>query len=177
MINEASFTKKIMYESGYLPAGLYEIKVTKNGRIPFSRLLSHQHDSLLRAKHEGLRYKIRDEGFMDERTGKRMGSQKPADFFVLRNFPAWVVVAFLPAKCWYKIDIDDWVHEAETSPDKSLTEARASEIGIRVDIKRPVREVIAQKCFGCGKESIRLKNHNGDNLCISCLKKAYEQEN
>lgn len=142
MKNEAEFTKKIMYQSGFLPAGAYEVKVTKNGRIPFTRLLSHQHDALLRAKHEGLRYKLRDESFTNTQ-GVKMGSQKPFDFFVLRNFPAWVVVAFLPAKCWYKIDIDDWCREVETSKEKSLTEARASEIGIRVDIQREVKDIIS----------------------------------
>lgn len=175
-MNESEFTKKIMYESGTLPVGLYEVKVTKDGRLPFSRLLSHQHDALLRAKHEGLRYKLRDESFTDAQGVKR-GSQKPADFFVLRNFPAWVVVAYLPAKCFYKIDIDDWCREVETSQEKSLTEARASEIGIRVDIQREVKEVIEQQCYHCHTLTIRLKEHNGKPTCYKCIKKLYEAEN
>lgn len=175
-MNESEFTKKIMYESGTLPAGLYEVKVTKDGRLPFSRLLSHQHDALLRAKHEGLRYKLRDESFTDAQGVKR-GSQKPADFFVLRNFPAWVVVAYLPAKCFYKIDIDDWCREVEISQEKSLTEARASEIGIRVDIQRETKEVIQQSCYYCGKVTARTRPHNGNIACYQCIKEQYAKEN
>lgn len=162
-----------------LMTAVYEVKVTKTGRLPFDRLLSHQHDALLRAKHNGFRYKIRDEGFTNDQ-GQRMGSQKPFDFFVLRDFPAFVLVAFIENErcdCYYRIDIDTWILEVERSKVKSLTESRADEIGTRVSLAKEKVERPILTCASCGKVTKQIKNHNGKGLCYQCVKKAYEQEN
>lgn len=177
MLNESKITHRIMQEPN-LMVGAYEVKVTKTGRLPFDRLLSHQHDALLRTKHNGYRYKIRDEGF--EVQGKRMGSQKGFDFFVLRNFPAFVLVAFIEKErcdCYYRIDIDTWVLEQERSKAKSLTESRANDIGTRVSLTKEKEERPVLVCTVCGKETKQVKDHNGRPTCYQCIKKLYEQEN
>lgn len=99
---------------------LFELKITKTGSLPFSRLEKHQKDSLLKAKHDELCLKLADIGY----------ERKPADMFCVSG-PAFVVVMFYSwgVKHFYLIDIDVWCKEDTESKRRSLTEQRCAEIG------------------------------------------------
>lgn len=123
-MTEAQFTSKYILPTQGLPTGGYEVKLTKTGTLPFSRLAAHQEAALLQTKHTGLKEKIRDVG----------NFKKPFDFFILRNTGGWVCAVFWKprVKHWYMIDIDAWIQERETSTRKSLTEERAREIAVSI---------------------------------------------
>lgn len=174
-MNESDITRKIMNIPG-LTTGAYEVKVTKSHRIAFDRVLPHQEDALWRASHEGFRYKIRDEGFIDDQ-GRRMGSQKPFDFFVMRKYPAYIVIAFLPATHWYRIDIDTWMHAKKTHTMKSLTQEDVAEIGERFEFyTEEKKEKKIMECKDCGKETKQIVSFNGRNICYTCRREAYKLE-
>lgn len=108
-------------------SGAYELKITHEPSLPFSDVKPHQIQNLLLAKHSKLIHKIADVGVL----------QKPFDCFVLMGVPAYVVVMFYVRgqKTFYMIDVDKWVEEVEKSNRKSLTEVRASEIGVTCYLK------------------------------------------
>ena len=116
---QTTFNKWVKYNIKYSSA--FELKLTKTPSLPFSSVVEHQVNALLLSKHKRIVYKIPDDS---------MG-QKPFDSFVLANVPSYIVVMFYKRgqKIFYLIDIDVWIHEEETSERKSLTEARAREIG------------------------------------------------
>ena len=101
---------------------VFELKITNNLALPFDAVKPHQIINLKIAKHGTLPYKIADEGFQ----------QKPFDCVVLRGTPAYVVVMYYQRgqKKFYLIDVDVFTRETQNSDRKSLTEARAREIGI-----------------------------------------------
>lgn len=96
----------------------YELKQTERGSIPFSCLEEHQADYLQAIKS--------DKGVLI----RVLGTNGEPDYVYLRNCPACVVVKYPGSFC--VIDIGAWLLEKSKSPRKSLTEARAGEIGIRV---------------------------------------------
>ena len=100
-----------------------EAKITKTHRLPFACLAPHQERRLLEAE-ETLAYKISDSGL----------GQKPCDIVVIHKGRGVVVaVYYVPHETeLYEIDIRDWITEAYTSKEKSLTKARAAEIGTRI---------------------------------------------
>jgi hypothetical protein len=101
---------------------VFELKLVKEKSLAFSRVLPHQLDSLKIAKSYCLPYKIPD-GFN--------GGQKPFDSFTICNCKAYIVVMFYKRgqKEFIMIDIDDFIHEIESSNRKSLTEDRAKILG------------------------------------------------
>lgn len=110
---------------------LWELKLSKTGSLPFSALKDHQVRYLQRSKTEvGVFIKFPDTGIQ----------QPGADGIWIRNAPnAWVIVLFWkPYKpiVFYYIDIDAWCAERDTTPRKSLLEARAAEIGTRIKVKK-----------------------------------------
>ena len=117
-MTEAEFTSKLI--KSLSETGLYEVKITKTDSIAFTRVAEHQNRALMITKHGTLRFKIPDVGY-----------QNPADFFILHHEPAYVVCIFWKRGCkeFYLIDIDIWQNEVKISKRKSLTEARAKEIG------------------------------------------------
>lgn len=98
----------------YRTTGLYELKQTKTGSLPFSSVAPHQIDALLNAKRGALWFKLPD-----------MGYQNPADAVGLVGVPSFVVIKF--SKNFYGIDIDDFITLRDSSPRKSLTEEMAKE--------------------------------------------------
>lgn len=98
----------------------FELKLTKEKSLPFSRLEEHQKRALYLAKHQEIIFKIPDAGY-----------QNPFDSFLLKGVKAYVVVMFYERgqKEFFMIDIDDWINEEKTSKRKSLTPERAREIG------------------------------------------------
>lgn len=99
----------------------FELKITKTGSLPFSRLEEHQVEALKKAKHKTLFHKISDMSL----------NAKPFDCFVLQDSLAYVVILFYEEgeeKIAYLIDIDEFVKESLTSVRKSLTEERARQI-------------------------------------------------
>jgi penicillin-binding protein-related factor A (putative recombinase) len=106
----------------------YELKICKAKSMPFNRVEEHQIASLYRAKHGGMFYKISDMSL----------GYKPFDAFSLCGADAFVVVMFyVPGsrRYCYAIDIDTFIEESVESKRKSLTEARAKEIGTIIDLK------------------------------------------
>ncbi len=107
-------------------SALFELKFSKIDNIPFARLEEHQERALLRAKHNQICYKMPDDNF----------AQKPSDMFCIYKGGGYVVIMYYKkgVKHFYVIDIDDWIKERETSTRKSLTEARASIIGVKYEL-------------------------------------------
>ena len=95
--------------------GIYELKVAKNNRLPFSAVLPHQIASLEQARHSTLVFKIPD-----------MGQSNPADYISFNRSPAWVVIKFTNHFCM--ISIDNFQAERFKSKSKSLTFERARNI-------------------------------------------------
>lgn len=106
---------------------VYELKIAKAKRLPFSRIEPHQITSLLKAKHECIRHKIADDsrGF------------KPFDGFQTCYSPAYIIILFYvprSSKTPIFIDIDDFILFSETQDSKgkqkkSITEEEAKAIG------------------------------------------------
>lgn len=103
---------------------VFEFKVTKDKSIPFDAVKPHQVAALLAANSEtGLYFKIPD----------AMYGYNPFDAFFVRAVSAYVVIMFYRRgqKDFYMIKIEDWIRESKNSKRKSLTEERASSIGIK----------------------------------------------
>lgn len=98
----------------YPRTGAYELKQTASGSLPFNALAQHQANALLAVKHRTFTWKIPD-----------LGSYNPFDSFCLDGEAAYVVILFQNTKRFYLIDIDDFLHLAEHSGRKSLTENMA----------------------------------------------------
>lgn len=99
----------------------FELKFTKTDSIPFSSLAEHQRNALLAARTgEGATFKIPDAGY-----------QNPFDCFKISRSLAFVVLMYYaPRKRdFVMVPIEKWCEEETTSKRKSLTEARAKEIG------------------------------------------------
>lgn len=99
----------------------FELKITKTGSLPFTRLEEHQAEALKKAKHKTLFHKISDMSI----------NAKPFDGFILQDALAYVVVLFYTEgekKVAYCIDIDEFIKESELSVRRSLTEERARQI-------------------------------------------------
>lgn len=103
----------------------YELKITKTGTIPFSRIAEHQITSLLKAKHGILVHKISDSaiGFL------------PFDTFTLVHSAAYLVVMFYKPrmqKVCYAIDIDDLIKLKDTPGKRSISEEDARDLGVTI---------------------------------------------
>jgi len=103
----------------------FELKIVKKGAMPFSAVAEHQIDGLHAAEWRGMYHKISD----------MSREKKPFDCFYMYGAKAYLVV------WWYKprqpkemiwIDISSLMTEMTFSKRKSLTEARAKEIGMVV---------------------------------------------
>ena len=114
---QSYFTKWL--KNVYKKTGIFELKVARGNTLPFSKIPSHQWESLWHAKHKTMAFKIPDCGF-----------QNPCDCFCLAGIPAYVVVLF--GKNFYLIDIDRILDENEEG--KSLSEEKASKIGEKYQI-------------------------------------------
>lgn len=103
-------------------SGAFELKICKGKSLSFSLVREHQVQALLATKHGKIVYKIPDDSF----------GYKPYDTMFYCKAEAWIVLMFYTrgTKKFYMIDIDDWLHEQETSDRKSLTPERAAEIGL-----------------------------------------------
>ena len=103
----------------YKKTGAYELKQTPTNSIAYSRLETHQEDSLLAIKNGAFVYKISDESV----------GYKPFDCFCLSKTPTYVVILFQLSRTFYLIDISNFVfyrdHKAKR---KSLTEKEAKDI-------------------------------------------------
>lgn len=97
--------------------GAFELKLVKQGALPYSSVAPHQIEALLNAKHGTLVFKIPDGGY----------SQSPFDCFSLSGVPAFVVIRF-PSGTVYGIDIDDFIRTRDLAKRKSLTEDEAEAI-------------------------------------------------
>lgn len=104
----------------------FELKVCNELSLPFSAVQEHQLNALFMAKHSTMAYKIPDVGY----------DQKPFDLAVLGQAEAYVLIMYTRRgqKDFYIIDIDDFLAESKNSVRRSLTEARAQEIGIRLTL-------------------------------------------
>ncbi len=112
----------------YRATGAFELKVAPGDTMLFSRVEQHQESALFAAKHGSLVYKIPD----DSR------GNKPFDCFSLVRTHAFIAIMFNSKKrgqtTFYLIDIDAWLQEKQTSKPRSLSEARAAEIGYKYDL-------------------------------------------
>lgn len=104
--------------------GAFELKHSDTDSLPFDAVKDHQEQALFQAKHGIFSYKIPDTGF-----------RNPFDMFVLAGVPAFIVIVFSGnSGIFYMVDIDAWLNEKQASARKSLTEARAAEIGVKYDL-------------------------------------------
>lgn len=93
-----------------------EVKLARNGSLPFSALAEHQERALLLANNACIYHKISDGS----------GQQTPFDGFVLCGVPAYVAVVY--GKTLELITVGNFVFEREKSKRKSLTAERAHEL-------------------------------------------------
>lgn len=117
---QADFSRWLVAHPTYA-GGAFELKIALGDSLPFAAVKEHQVASLDRAKHIGFVHKIPD-----------IGTQNPFDcIFVFGK--AWVVIKYHARRPGMRdiviIDIDVWEREKTISVRKSLTEARAREIG------------------------------------------------
>lgn len=121
---QTKFTRWLHYR--FPGCGAFELKICKGTLLPFDAVQDHQEKALALTKNVGIEYKIPD----DSR------GTKPFDCFRLRG-EAYVVIMFYTRGIggFYMIDIDRWLEERTKSSRKSLTEARAREIGAYYEFK------------------------------------------
>jgi len=109
--------KSIFYKTA-----VFELKVTPTNSIPFDAVKEHQANALYAAQHGNIVMKIPDCGY-----------QNPFDSFMMVMVPAYVVIMFRSKERGQKefimINIKYFLEEKQKSERKSLTEARAKEIG------------------------------------------------
>ena len=110
--------------------GIFELKLAKTNRLPFSAIKEHQERALLQANSgAGLYHKISDAPFFkDEKKRMRFTKPKPFDCMFLKNIPAYVVVMFWESrknKMVYYIHIENFLRMRDESTMKSFTEVEA----------------------------------------------------
>lgn len=100
----------------------FELKIVKGKSMPFNKVALHQVHNLKLAQ-KALVYKIADVGL----------APKPFDCFYLKEALAYVVIWFYkprqPKEC-ILIEVNTFERESLLSKRRSLTEARAKELGI-----------------------------------------------
>ena len=107
-------------------SGIFELKAARNGiSLPFSEVKEHQITALEAANEggRGLYYKIPDSG---------MG-WKPADCFILRDTPAFVVI-FFSRKEFYMISIASFIKARAEMKRKSFRREDCIKIGIKCSL-------------------------------------------
>lgn len=118
---QTQFGKWVKYN--WQKSALFELKHSKTETLPFAAVKAHQIQNLLNAKHRKVFWKISD--FSPE--------QKPADCFLIARAQGYLVISFTGKEdkndTFIMIDIDNFVKEMGKSRRKSLTRARAREIG------------------------------------------------
>lgn len=121
-MKEKTFQTKFNKFSKYVlkRCAVFELKITETDTISFNAVHDHQEVSLQLAKHDIICYKIPDDTI----------GYRPFDSFCMSGQPAYVVIMFnAPSSKFVMIDIDDWLNEKTKSTRRSLTFARACEIG------------------------------------------------
>lgn len=138
-MNEATFQTEFGKRNEIV--GIFELKLAKTKRLPFSALKAHQEKALVHANMGGgLYHKIADSPFFkDSKARMRFTKPKPADCVFLKDFPAYVVVMFYEKrkkKNVYYIHIKDFLRMRDESEKKSFGEAEAEDYAeIMVDYK------------------------------------------
>ena len=141
-IKEANFQSEFGQRNDVV--GIFELKLAKTNRLPFSAIKEHQERALLQANSgAGLYHKISDAPFFkDEKKRMRFTKPKPFDCMFLKNIPAYVVVMFWESrkkKMVYLISIKDFIKMREESEKKSFSEAEAEDYSeIIVDYMKKV---------------------------------------
>ena len=110
--------------------GVFELKLCKGKSLPFSSVAEHQEEALLAVSGGiGLFHKISDSPiFRGSKT--RFTKPKPFDCFLLRDYPAFVVIMWWASrkkKAVYYIPIKHWMALKEEAGRKSITEEMALE--------------------------------------------------
>lgn len=125
---EAKFTTKFQkwLAKNWDQTGPIEVKVSNNHRIAFAQFPEHQIRALRMAKHNKVVWKIPD-----------LGRTNPFDLILYCKSGAWVCLVFFvdtDQEVFYILDIDVWIAEEIKCSEKSITEARAKEIGQTCDL-------------------------------------------
>lgn len=115
---EAQFQTKFNHwlRNKFQQTAVFELKVSINDSLPFSRIEKHQINSLLAVNNGTFVYKISDQS----------QGYKPFDCFSLSYIPAYVVVLY-PSKRFYLIEINDFIKISKTG-NKSLSEPQAQKV-------------------------------------------------
>lgn len=116
---------------------VYELKITKTGRLPFARLAPHQEYGLLKA--EGEVVEILTSGMLKtyglyHKLSDMSADRKPFDSFYIIYIPAYVVICFYQPrkpKILYFIRIKDFIAFRDRHTMKSMTEEDAKVISER----------------------------------------------
>lgn len=102
--------------------GLFELKFVKTKRFALRQLALHQVTALLNAASDtGCAHKISDSSY----------EQKPADCFMLKNYPAYVVIMFWESrknKMVYYVKIERLLKAFAAHDKKSMLEDEILEI-------------------------------------------------
>lgn len=117
-------------------SAVFELKLCKGTSIPFDVVKDHQIKALQEVSGTGFYHKLIDPPiFGDMKT--RFNAPRPFDCLYLIGIEAFVVVIFYherQPKKFIFIPIEKFVKEKESSARKSLTEARAKELGTEISL-------------------------------------------
>lgn len=124
------FGKYIRTYKPRVPA-VFELKISKGPSLPFNSVKEHQIEALQSVTGGGFYHKLIDPPvFGNMQT--RFNAPRPFDCFYLIGIEAFIVIWFYhpgKKKEFIFISISRFIAERDTSARKSLTEARAKEIG------------------------------------------------
>ena len=111
---QTKFNKWLKYN--WLVTAKFELKLTKDGSLPYSALKPHQRANLANRK---VIYKIPD-----------LGAQNPFDSIIMVDDPGYVVIMFYKRgqKKFYIINIEQLERFEKTSVKKSITEVECIHI-------------------------------------------------
>ncbi len=110
---------------------VYELKIERDGRLPFDAVKPHQIEGLLKAQEGSLFHKISD-SLIWIPNGRRFPYPKPFDCMCFAGAKAFVVVWFYrprEKKVFIKIPIKRFLTLKNMSDKRSFTEQEAKEIG------------------------------------------------
>lgn len=115
---------------------VYELKFTRENRIPFSSLAVHQADALIKVVIGSYYHRITDQPWLPDRKWA-FTAKKPFDCFVIAHAEAFVVLWFYrprEEKIFIKIPIRKWIDAEQHHDKKSLSYEEALSIGEPVKI-------------------------------------------
>lgn len=124
---------------------VYELKFTREKRVSFDALQTHQLEALLKSEtSRGLYHRITDQPWMPDRPYSYT-LKKPCDCFIVVKAKAFVVVWFFKPrqqKAFWKIEINKFLEMRQATKFKSFTEQDCQQFGELVFMDIPTVTIL-----------------------------------